>query len=71
MNVAGVNVVKYGDVKILGDQQCQSHDAQVRAFFFALSALGQSGRFIEAVNKGIEIRGVVEETGHFDLGTDR
>jgi len=66
VGVAGVNVVKQGDMEISGDQQRQPHDPQVQALLFALAPLGERGRGIEGVNEGIEVGRIVEEAGEID-----
>ena len=67
VGVAGVNVVKQGDMEIAGDQQRQPHDPQVHALLFALAPLGERGRGIEGVDEGIEVGRMVEEAGRINL----
>ena len=59
MLVPRIGVVKQGHVKIQTDQQGDADDAQIGAVFFAFAPLCQIAGFVEGIDKGKEIGGVV------------
>ncbi len=67
VSVTRINFMEQRDVKVLRYQQCQPHDTQVHALFLALTPLGERRSVIEAIDEGIEVGGVIEQTGEIDL----
>lgn len=60
-------MMKKRNLEVLRHQQRQPYNAQSHALLLALSPLGQRVLFVEAVNEGVEVRRVVEQTGQVDL----
>ena len=59
MLVARVGVVKQGHMEIQADQQGDADKAQIAAVFFAFAPLRQLAGWVEGIDKGKEIGGVV------------
>src|ERR1035441_3222138 len=70
VDVAGVNLVEQGDVKIGADQQAEADLAQVAALLLVVPALRKLGRGT-GIDVGEEIGTVIDQGAEIQLKPDR